>query len=421
MYHPLHVVGYSLYQDPSLLTVTRLFIIMVPCALLFASSLALRVEWRPLPHIDRAAVVRTAATAIVGGSLLLPSTSKGSADLPRGGPAQPRAAMAIDAWAAIPVWPVWPTPTSPTGGRVRPITPDPRVADPFLLLAHHKHSFSPGDPLRGPFRAIGGALGLPYVGDEGFKLHPHRGIDIFTIVLDGSDGFRHRDSLGVCARSQNCRRTPGCARCRAAAHARMRFEPSCGQGECTYRGGACQFMRSGKGAMHEEMWETRSDRPTSIELFQIWVNLPRTLKMSPPAIRYVGDAWHTPYAEESVSDSRGREAVRVRTLDPPVLERAAEGEGAQLAPRPPFKIRQAAIAPGAQWVADAAPGHTVLCYVRRGTVRVNGQVLGEVAAGSTCMFTRDEGDAIWLVNPSASAADVLLLTGEPLHEPVAAP
>ena len=35
------------------------------------------------------------------------------------------------------------------------------------------------------------------------------------------------------------------------------------------------------------------------------------------------------------------------------------------------------------------------------------------------MFTRDEGDAIWLVNPSASAADVLLLTGEPLHEPVA--
>ena len=52
------------------------------------------------------------------------------------------------------------------GGRVRPIAPDPVAADPFLLLAHHRHSFSPGDPLRAPFRAIGGALGLPYVGDE---------------------------------------------------------------------------------------------------------------------------------------------------------------------------------------------------------------------------------------------------------------
>jgi hypothetical protein len=33
-------------------------------------------------------------------------------------------------------------------------------------------------------------------------------------------------------------------------------------------------MRSGRGAMHEEMWETRSDKTTKIELFQLWVNLP---------------------------------------------------------------------------------------------------------------------------------------------------
>ena len=50
----------------------------------------------------------------------------------------------------------------------------------------------------------------------------------------------------------------------------------------------------------------------------------------------------------------------------------------------------------------------------------DGQVLGEVPAGSTCTFDRGGGDAIWLANPSASApADVLLLTGEPLREPVA--
>ena len=33
-------------------------------------------------------------------------------------------------------------------------------ADPFLLVAHHKHWFDPRDPLRGPFRAFGKATGL---------------------------------------------------------------------------------------------------------------------------------------------------------------------------------------------------------------------------------------------------------------------
>jgi hypothetical protein len=50
-------------------------------------------------------------------------------------------------------------------------------------------------------------------------------------------------------------------------------------------------MRSGSGAMHEEMWETSADRSTKIELFQLWVNLPACLKMRPPAIRYLGAAW----------------------------------------------------------------------------------------------------------------------------------
>jgi hypothetical protein len=163
--------------------------------LIIPSTLALRIDWRPLPHVhvDRASALRTAVAA--GSSLLLPSASQAVIGLPPGGPANPRVAASIDSWAAVPVWPAWPTPTSPFGGRVRPITPDPYDADPFLLLAHHKHSFSPGDPLRGPFRTIGGALGLPYVGEEGFKLHPHRGIDIFTIVLDGSDGFRRARSV----------------------------------------------------------------------------------------------------------------------------------------------------------------------------------------------------------------------------------
>ena len=129
------------------------------------------VDWRALPHVDRASAIRTAAAAAATYSGLLRAPKNGIAiEVPSGGPAMPRTAQSIDSWAAIPVWPAWPTPTSPTGGRVRPISPPPDFADPFLLLAHHRHSFSPGDPLRGPFKTLGGALGLPYVGDEGFKM-----------------------------------------------------------------------------------------------------------------------------------------------------------------------------------------------------------------------------------------------------------
>lgn len=57
---------------------------------------------------------------------------------------------------------------------------------PFLLLAHHCHSFTPLDP----FRAITNLI-LP----EGFPAHPHSGFDTVTYCLEG--GLRHRDSEGL--------------------------------------------------------------------------------------------------------------------------------------------------------------------------------------------------------------------------------
>jgi len=44
--------------------------------------------------------------------------------------------------------------------------------------------------------------------------------------------------------------------------------------------------------MHEEYWETRSDRTTKIELFQL-----ARQKGDPAATRYVGEAWGAPYEE----------------------------------------------------------------------------------------------------------------------------
>ena len=74
------------------------------------------------------------------------------------------------------------------GGRVAPIQFDPREADPFILLVHHRHAFRPLDFLRPLFSAA--------IMPEGFPAHPHRGFETVTYVLPGRAGMVHRDSEG---------------------------------------------------------------------------------------------------------------------------------------------------------------------------------------------------------------------------------
>ncbi len=77
----------------------------------------------------------------------------------------------------------------------------------------------------------------------GFPLHPHRGIETISYIVKG--GMRHRDSLG---------------------HA-----DSISDGEL-------QWMTAGSGIMHEEMIP-ESERILGV---QLWLNLPRKDKMTPP-------------------------------------------------------------------------------------------------------------------------------------------
>ena len=246
----------------------RLFL---PLALLAKAAALSQQNWLKLPDVNPGTFTRRdAASAAAVSAAATPVAATAASKT-----ASRRAAEAeVQKWPRIPVWPSW------AGGRVIPMgLPN---ADPFLLVAHHKHWFDPRDPLRGPFRAFGKATGLPYIDVEGFSMHPHRGFDILTYVLDGSDGFRHRDSLG---------------------------------GSKTYRGASAQWMRTGAGAMHEEFWETSEERRTSIELFQIWINLPASRKMDPPTVRYLGAAHGAPWRETVIDGTRVRTVLDAAILD----------------------------------------------------------------------------------------------------------
>jgi redox-sensitive bicupin YhaK (pirin superfamily) len=84
----------------------------------------------------------------------------------------------------------------------------------------------------------------------GFPMHPHRGIETITYMIEGS--FTHRDSRG---------------------------------GGGILNAGEVQWMTAGKGILHEEMPAMESGHLWG---YQLWLNLPKKLKWVEPAYQHLG-------------------------------------------------------------------------------------------------------------------------------------
>ena len=162
----------------------------------------------------------------------------------------------------------------------------------------------------------------------------------------------------------------------------------------------------------------RSDeRRTSIELFQIWINLPASQKFDPPSIRYLGAAHGAPWREEVV------DGTRVRTvLDEAIIAAASDssqGEGATPNQRPRAEVYHAHIPAGGAWNPKVGADSSCSLYCREGQVSVPGPAgMVNVKAGESCGFASG-ADAIKCTNAARGESDVLLLVGERLREPVA--
>ncbi|MFV1963038.1 MAG: pirin family protein, partial [Acidimicrobiia bacterium] len=135
--------------------------------------------------------------------------------------------------------------------------------DPFIMTMHHVDHYGEGNEKLGPTTSlVGRQIGSDfssidgwsmYHGDvvPGFPQHPHRGFETVTVVRRGY--VDHSDSLGATAR---------------------------------YGGGDTQWLTTGSGIQHAEMFPLiQADSDNTLELFQIWLNLPPESKMVPAYFR----------------------------------------------------------------------------------------------------------------------------------------
>ncbi len=223
----------------------------------------------------------------------------------------------------------------------------PRVSnefDPFLLFDH----FAFNDPVEGPIR--------------GFPMHPHRGIETVTYMLEGAT--HHRDSLGNAG--------------------------LIGPGDV-------QWMTSGRGILHEEM--PRRGPTGNIYGFQLWVNLPAVQKMTRPRYQEVSAATIPTFEKDG---------LRVRVVAG-AYENIA-GPVTQIAASPLYLDVQ--MAPNMEFVQPIPAGHTALAYLFEGVAQFGDQKIGAVH-----MLKFTDGDHI-CVKTEGSAARFMLIAGKPFREPI---
>lgn len=239
--------------------------------------------------------------------------------------------------------------------------------DPFLLLDDFRNN-DPADYL------------------AGFPWHPHRGIETITYVLAGS--VDHGDSLG-------------------------------NQGQLG--AGDVQWMTAGSGILHQEM--PKGDTHGRMHGFQLWANLPSSLKMTQPRYQDVKGA----DIPEVVDD----DGTRVRVICGSFWGKSGPVDGVAADPR----YLDVFVPPGARKRLAVETTRHAFAYIFEGSGRFRDaseprevqtdRVGAPVEAGPAApevenrtLVVFDRGDEI-VVQAGEHGIRFLLVSGQPIEEPVA--
>lgn len=264
--------------------------------------------------------------------------------------------------------------------------------DPFLFCVHHEDFFPKGNAKMGPDKEYlnGRSLGDDFIVKDGFRMyhgtevpgfpgHPHRGFETITVVRKGL--VDHADSLGAAGR---------------------------------YGEGDVQWMTAGKGVQHSEMFPlVKENEDNTMELFQIWLNLPSKNKMTEPHFTMM---WGSQIPKYKTEDAEGRKTL---------VEVIAGSLHGHTAPAPP---------PGS-WAADPANEVTIFnIHMDAGST----VTLPKASEGINRMLYFYEGDVLDIsgdkiknyhcveveanvnltLTAGAANAKILLLQGKPISEQV---
>jgi len=201
---------------------------------------------------------------------------------------------------------------------------------------------------------------------RGVGEHPHRGFETVTILYSGE--VEHRDSGG---------------------------------GGGKIGPGDVQWMTAGSGVVHEEMhsWDyTRRGGP--FEAIQLWVNLPKRLKMTTPRYQTLLDA---DIPEVVLPDGAG-------TLR--IIAGNYEGTKGPADTFTPMNLWDMRLKAGHGAFVPSPSGHTMAVFVLSGTVNVN----GKQAHDAELVVLDRKGDGARI--DAENDAKLLILSGEPIDEPV---
>jgi quercetin 2,3-dioxygenase len=232
--------------------------------------------------------------------------------------------------------------------------------DPFLLFDDFRND-NPADYL------------------AGFPWHPHRGIETITYVLTGT--VDHGDSLGN--------------------------RGSLGAGDI-------QWMTAGSGIMHQEM--PKGDQQGRMHGFQLWANLPASLKMTKPRYQDV--------SAKDVPEVIDDDGTKVRVVCGEFWGQKGPVEGVAADPR----YLDISVPPRTRRVLPVESSRHAFAYVfaGSGTFRdasepraVRNELMNdEYDLSNRSLVLFDSGDEI-VVESGDEGIRFLLVSGQPIEEPVA--
>jgi redox-sensitive bicupin YhaK (pirin superfamily) len=222
--------------------------------------------------------------------------------------------------------------------------------DPFLLFDHFG-SDNPQDYIKG------------------FPMHPHRGIETVTYMINGH--VNHKDSIGNSG--------------------------SIGSGDI-------QWMTAGGGIMHEEMPQPGQEEMVG---FQLWVNLPAELKMTTPRYQDI--------TADQIPEVAREDGVKIKVIAGQVD--GVQGAVTEIYADPSYL--DVSIPASGSFSHPVEKGHTAFAYVFEGRgIFGTGDGGSENTVSQPGLVIFGDGDYI-----QAGAANepvrFLLTSGKPLNEPIA--